>query len=75
MQEKNDKITYELLAAESGLFIVIDSNTGNHIAKGFNDIESALHAIWVIENRPKGMSFRADKNNFVYLEKDKEEIE
>jgi len=48
---------YTLELAESGLFIVIHPITSNHKAKGFHDVEAALHAIWVLEGKPKNIMY------------------
>ena len=43
------KTNYELQEEKSGYLTVLKD--GKCEAKGFNDEESALHAIWVIEGR------------------------
>ena len=57
------KTNYTII--KEATYIVMEG--GSHVTKGFTDIDSALHSIWVLNGKVKE-HFYQEVNGFVYLE-------
>lgn len=68
-----NKTEYTLLVEESGMIAVLKD--GKIEAKGFNDNDSALHAVWVLEGMSLERFYVADGLNVILKLKDEADEE